>query len=146
MPRDRFGLVVVAERPVAQHLEKGVMVAVATHRFEVIVLARDAQALLAIDDSAAWWSADAKEVVLHRRHSSVDEEQRRVALGDHRERGNYGVAPFFEEVEKRLPYVGGSPAHRAIILSKRGKAAHCLHRAGKEAHTRTTDARRRNRD
>src|SRR5215472_11139921 len=73
MPCDRLGLVVIAERPVAQHLEKGVMVAVATDRFEVIVLAGDTQALLAIDNSAAWWSADAEEVVLHRRHPCIDE-------------------------------------------------------------------------
>jgi hypothetical protein len=51
MERDGLGLVVVAKRPVPEHLEKRVMVAVAADRFEVVVLARNAQAFLAIDDA-----------------------------------------------------------------------------------------------
>src|SRR5579875_1760147 len=39
MKGDRLGLVVVAERPVAEHLEERVMVGVTAHRFEVVVLA-----------------------------------------------------------------------------------------------------------
>src|SRR5262245_3032596 len=39
MEGDRFSFVVVAERPVTEHLEESVMVRVATDLFEVIVLA-----------------------------------------------------------------------------------------------------------
>src|ERR1019366_5599770 len=49
MPSNRFFLVIVAERPVAEHFEKSVMVSVAADRFEIVVLARDAQAFLTID-------------------------------------------------------------------------------------------------
>src|SRR5256885_14880586 len=39
VPWDRFALVVIAERPVPEHLKKSVMVRVASDRFEIIVLA-----------------------------------------------------------------------------------------------------------
>src|SRR6202047_472117 len=45
---DRLALVVVAERPVAEHLEERVMVRIAADRFEIVVLAGNPQALLAI--------------------------------------------------------------------------------------------------
>ena len=45
---DGFGLEVVAERPVAEHLEHGVMVGVETHFLEVVVLAADAETLLRV--------------------------------------------------------------------------------------------------
>ena len=41
-PRDRLALVVVAERPVAEHLEEGVMVGIASDLLEVVVLAGEA--------------------------------------------------------------------------------------------------------
>jgi len=45
-PGDGFFLEVVAKRPVAQHLEHGVVVRIVPHFFQVIVLSADAQALL----------------------------------------------------------------------------------------------------
>ena len=45
-PGDGFLLEVVAERPVAQHLEHGVVIRVVSHFFQVVVLSADAQALL----------------------------------------------------------------------------------------------------
>ena len=46
--RDGLALEVVAEGPVAEHLEEGVVVGVAPHLLEVVVLARDADALLGV--------------------------------------------------------------------------------------------------
>ena len=45
-------LEVVAKRPVAQHLEHRVVVRVVSHLLEVVVLTRDAQALLRIGTTA----------------------------------------------------------------------------------------------
>ena len=47
-PADGLPLVVVAERPVAEHLEEGVVVGVASDLLEIVVLAADAQHLLAV--------------------------------------------------------------------------------------------------
>ena len=46
-------LEIVAERPVAEHLEHGVVVCVVTHLFQVVVLTADAQALLRVG-TPAW--------------------------------------------------------------------------------------------
>ncbi len=55
LPSHVYGtlLEVVAERPVAQHLEHGVVVRVVSHLFQVVVLTTDAQALLRVS-TAAW--------------------------------------------------------------------------------------------
>ena len=45
-PFDRLGFVIVAERPVAEHFKKSVMVGVAADGFEIVVFAADAQTLL----------------------------------------------------------------------------------------------------
>ncbi len=47
-----LGLEVVAERPVAQHLEHRVMISVKTHFFKVVVLAAHAEALLRVGHTA----------------------------------------------------------------------------------------------
>ena len=48
-PGDGLGLEVVAEAPVAQHLEERVVVGVVADVFQVVVLAAGADALLAVD-------------------------------------------------------------------------------------------------
>ncbi len=45
-PLDRFGFIIIAEGPIAEHLEKGVMIGVAADSFKIVVLAANAQALL----------------------------------------------------------------------------------------------------
>src|SRR5260370_33303392 len=105
MPLDGFFLVVVAERPVPEHLEKRVMVGVAAYRLEIVVLAREAQDLLAIDDSRTRRRADAQEVVLERDHPGVDEQQRRGALGNQRRRRHDFVISPGEEIQEGLPYL-----------------------------------------
>jgi hypothetical protein len=49
-PRDRFLLEVIAETPVAEHLEEGVVVGVLADVVEVVVLAAGADALLRVGD------------------------------------------------------------------------------------------------
>ena len=50
-PVDGFLLEIIAEGPVAEHLEERVVIGVQTHVFEVIVLAARADALLGVDGS-----------------------------------------------------------------------------------------------
>ena len=114
MPSNRFFLVVVAERPVAEHLEEGVMVSVAANRFEIVVLARNAQAFLHVDDAQMLRRSHAQEIILELHHPGVGEEQGRVALGNQGGRRHDRVATLGEEVEKRLSYFSGSPAHKKI--------------------------------
>src|SRR4051812_13727846 len=47
-PRDRLFLVIVSKRPVAQHLEEGMMIGIMTNFFKIVVLARDTNDLLRI--------------------------------------------------------------------------------------------------
>ena len=48
-PADRLFLEVIAERPVAEHLEKGVVIGVLAHIIEIVVFAAGPDALLRID-------------------------------------------------------------------------------------------------
>src|SRR5208337_5385503 len=97
-----FFLVVVAERPVAEHLEKSVMVGVAAYRFEIVMLARDTQTFLTIHDAQVLRRAHAEEIILERHHPGVGEEQRRVALGNQRRRRHDRMTVRGEEIEKGL--------------------------------------------
>src|SRR5207253_840560 len=47
-PSDRFLLIVIAERPVPEHLEKRMVVRIAANFFEVVVLPADADTFLRI--------------------------------------------------------------------------------------------------
>ena len=47
-PRDRLSLEIIPERPVAEHLEEGMVIGVLAHIIEVVVLAARADALLGI--------------------------------------------------------------------------------------------------
>src|SRR5206468_3188198 len=83
-PADRLALVVVAEGPVAEHLEEGVVVGVAPHLLEVVVLAADTETLLQIDRARVGARLLAEEDLLEGHHARVDEEQARVVLGHER--------------------------------------------------------------
>jgi hypothetical protein len=112
-PRDGFLLEVVAEGPVAEHLEERVVVGVEAHVFEVVVLAAGADALLRVGRAsgqafvqhagpgihirAALAEEDGHELV----HARVGEDARAVAAGvAHVVTGDDGVVLRFEEVEE----------------------------------------------
>src|SRR5262249_37356652 len=63
-PADRLRLVIVAERPVAEHLEKGVVIGVAADVFQVVVLTTGADALLTVGRPLVRPGAGAEEDVL----------------------------------------------------------------------------------
>ena len=101
-PENRLALVVVAERPVAEHLEERVMVGVASHLLEVVVLAADAQALLRVDGAHVGPPLLGEEYLLELHHAGVDEEQARVVVRDERGARDDGVSALPEEVEEAL--------------------------------------------
>ncbi len=104
-PVDGVLLEVVAEGPVAQHLEEGVVVAVAAYVLEVVVLTPGADALLAVDGPLEPMEGGARgggplkegfELI----HARIGEEQGRVIMGDDRRRGDMRVLTVPKEVDE----------------------------------------------
>ena len=103
-PLDSLFLEIVAERPVAEHLEHGVMIGIMPHFIEVVVLARYAKTLLRIRHTGVFGRAVAEENILELVHAGVGEHQRRVVLYDHRCRRHDGMLLASEKIQKGLPY------------------------------------------
>ena len=101
-PGDGLLLVVVAERPVAEHLEERVVVGVAPDLFQVVVLARNADALLRVGHALPGGLARPQKDFLELVHARVREQQRLVGGDDHRRRRHDLVLLRFEKVEERL--------------------------------------------
>ena len=91
-------LEVVAKRPVAQHLEHGVVVRVVAHLLKVVVLAAHAQALLRVGPAARFGVALAQYDVFPLVHAGVGEHERGVVLHHHRGRWHNGVALAGKEI------------------------------------------------
>ena len=119
-PGDRFLLVVVAERPVAEHLEEGVVVAVAPDLLDVVVLAAQAQTFLRIDRARVGELLIAEEDVLELHHPGVDEQQGRVLVRNQRRAGNEVVAALAEKFDE-LGADLGTGHGRECLASDAGK-------------------------
>ena len=74
-PRDGFLFEIISKTPIAQHLEKRMMVCVITHLFQVIVFARNAQTFLGIGNSFAWRLSISDKIFFKWCHSRVDKHQ-----------------------------------------------------------------------
>ena len=100
LPRHVDGpfLEVVAERPVAQHLEHGVVIGVVTYLLQVVVLTADAQTLLRIGTAARFRVAGTQNDIFPLVHTCVGEHQRGVVLDNHRCRGHDGVLLRLKEL------------------------------------------------
>ena len=106
-PGDGVLLEVVAERPVAQHLEEGVVARGVADLVEVVVLAAGAQAALHIGRAHVAALLGAQEHVLELDHARVGEQQGRV-VARHQRRGRHdGVALAGEEFEEIAADIGG---------------------------------------
>ncbi len=81
---DGLFLEIIAERPVAKHLEHGVMISVVTHFLKVVVLARHAKALLAVGHALRLGDAVAQYNILELVHARVGEHQGGVVFQHHR--------------------------------------------------------------
>ncbi len=124
-PPDGLPLEVVAEGPVPQHLEQGLVVGALAHVLQVVVLTGDADALLRVHGAGVVPPARAQEDVLELVHAGVGEQQRGVVEGDHRGAAHPPVAALFEEAEELFANLFGghvqvslglvfSPPHRSV--------------------------------
>ncbi len=114
-PGDGVFFEIIAEGPVAEHLEHGVVVAVAAHVFEVVVFAGHAQAFLGVGHAFGGRRLVAEEKILKRGHARVDEHERGVALGHDGRGGDDLVAFGREEVEELAADVAGSHVRDAVF-------------------------------
>ncbi len=105
LPRHRDGafLEVVAERPVAEHLEERVVPAGPADVVEVVVLAPGADALLRVRRPAPRRLLGAEEVGLELVHARVREQQRRVVVRDDGRRRHERVPVLLHEEIDVLP-------------------------------------------
>ncbi len=111
---------VVAEREVAEHLEERVVAGRDAHVLEVVVLAGDADDLLARGRARVRARLFPDEDVLELHHPGVDEHQRRIVLRDERRALNELVLAALEELEERAADLGGRTGHvRAAIARRR---------------------------
>jgi hypothetical protein len=97
---DRVLLEVVAEREVAEHLEKGVMSRGIADVLEIVVLAACAHRALRSRRAHIRPLFLSQEHVLELHHARVDEQQRRVARRHERTRRHHGMALGAEVLEK----------------------------------------------
>jgi len=106
-PVDGFLFEIIAEAPVAEHLEKRVVIRVEADVIEVVVLAAGADALLRVGRAARRVRAlDLAEENGHELvHARVGEEQIRT-LGQQARRRHDRVALRFEEIEKGSSNLG----------------------------------------
>ena len=101
---DGFLLEIIAKGPVAQHLEKRVVIGIHPHIFEVVVFAAGANTLLRVSGAprrvraVLFAEKDRHKLV----HASVGEQQV-WRIGHEAGRGHYGVLAGLKEIEKVLP-------------------------------------------
>lgn len=125
-PADGVLLEVVAERPVTQHLEEGVMARGVAHRIQIVVLAAGTQAALYVGRAQVAALLRAEEDVLELDHAGVGEQQGRVVARHQRRGWHDGVALPSKNARKSLRiwevlnlagafmcwhWAGGSPGH-----------------------------------
>ena len=110
---DRLALEVVAEAPVAEHLEERVVAGRAADLLEVVVLAGDPQAALVVDRARIAALLGAGQHVLELDHAAVREQQRLVAGRDEAGAGHDRVAALGEELHEPPADLGGGSAIRS---------------------------------
>ncbi len=112
-PFDGFFFEVVSERPVAEHLEEGVVVGVETDVLQVVVLASGSDAFLGVCGPGVWGFLVPEKIRDELVHPGVGEEK----IGRFREKRSRGydlVFFRFEEIEKGLTDFPGF--HEKIFL------------------------------
>ena len=123
-PVDCLALEVVAEAPVTEHLEEGVMPWSAADFLEIVVLTRHAQAALDVDGALVTACFCAGQNVLELDHAGVGEQQRRIARGHEARARHDRVATLSEEVQKVLSDLRGGHAWNARIRDAEGLVWH----------------------
>jgi hypothetical protein len=119
-PVDRLALEIVAEAPVAEHLEERVMAGRPPHLLEVVVLAGDAQDPLVVDRPLVAPRLGPGQDLLELDHAGVREQERLVAGRHERGRRNDGVPSLGEEVNKPATDLGSRQRPDPWIGDERG--------------------------
>ena len=100
--RDRLGLEIIAERKVAQHLKERLVARRRADLFEIVVLARDAHALLGGGGARVGPLLQAQKGILERHHARVGKQQRRIVAGYQRRARHDRMTASFKELEIAL--------------------------------------------
>ena len=110
---------VIAEAPVAEHFEEGVMAAGAADVVEIVVFAAGADAFLGVGGAGVGAFFLAEEDRLELIHAGVGEEQRGIVLRDDGRGGNEGVAVLLdEEIEELLADLGGGHGRCRVAVGQ----------------------------
>ena len=104
-PVDGLRLEIVAEAPVAEHLEHRVVVGIVSDFLEVVVLAADPQAFLRVGRPLELRRGIAQEDVLELVHAGIGKHERGVVLDHHRCGGHDRVPLGSEEIQEFLSYL-----------------------------------------
>ncbi len=121
-PVDRVALEIVAEAPVAEHLEQRVMARRPADLLEVVVLAGHAQAALVVDGPGVVALLDPGQRVLELDHAGVGEQQCLVPAGHQARAGHHRVAALGEELDEPGPDLGAGQVRDRRV--GRGGAGH----------------------
>ena len=119
-PVDRLALEVVAEAPVAEHLEERVMAGRPADLLEVVVLAGDPQAALVVDRPGIGAGLRAGEDLLELDHARVREQEGLVARRDEARAGHGRVPALLEELDEPSPDLGRRQRDDARVLGLLG--------------------------
>ncbi len=103
-PINRLFLEIVAKRPVTQHFKHGMMVGVMPHLFQIVMLATDTQAFLAVGNPRPLRRFVAEDNILELIHARIGEHQRGVILDNHRGRRNNLMPLALEKLLEGLSY------------------------------------------
>ena len=117
---DRLALEVVAEAPVAEHLEEGVVARRPADLLEVVVLARDAQAALVVDRAVVRARLGADEDVLELDHPRIREQERGVTGRDEARAGHGRMPALGEELDEPATDLGGGQRHDPRVWGLNG--------------------------
>ena len=97
-PTDGFFLEVIAERPVTEHFEHGMMVSIVSYLLQVIVLSAYAQTFLRVRDSFVFRRVVAQNNIFKLVHTRIGKHQGRVVFNHHWSRRNDVVSFRLKEI------------------------------------------------
>ena len=112
-----FFLIVVAEGPVSEHFEEGLVDGRPAHVLQVVVFAAGANAFLVIHRAHVFVGAPPEENVLELVHPRVGEEQRGIIPGHHAGTRHDRVAAVGEKAGKGLSQFGSGQFRDSFISS-----------------------------
>ena len=106
-------LEIIAKRPVAQHLEHGMMVRIVANFLQIVMLARHAQTFLCIGNTYRLGRLVAQENIFKLVHPRIGKHQGRIVFYDHRGRIDNGMLFRNKKFQKGFQNCFGIHLHRS---------------------------------